>query len=422
MTYISVKEAAEIAGKNERTIRRWIKAGKIAFDSIKGKYHIKLAGLEEYLGKKTKNSELKSQNVRDTYNKESISSKDKSNSDRQNSQSGRIKEKNDAEAEKKKKIYDLNGYGEIFGRTDGQAEKMSGHIGINSSKYVQVPIVEYDKLLQRNSQPKDTNKNNVISEGKEYFIIPDSKKMSDYSFPSMSVNKKLKSPIISQEPFFSPVDMSVDSDNKMSVFGKSTIGAVSKDNNDIYMSEFDGHLSTKSDMPVDNYFGGHDIIGVENPFFESMSDNSGKMSGHNNRTINLSAYAVRLIDEKERVVKRFEEQNDFLKSELSELRKEISALRDIVGSEKENQANLSQILLARYEKLEDRLAENMEMRIKDYQQQLQAVKIDDIDDPERAGNGFSNPIFLIGFWIFILGICLGLALVVGIMLQNLSVF
>ncbi len=40
MTYISVKEAAILANKNERTIRRWIKSGKVEYTEIRGKYHL----------------------------------------------------------------------------------------------------------------------------------------------------------------------------------------------------------------------------------------------------------------------------------------------------------------------------------------------------------------------------------------------
>ncbi|MFA4931009.1 MAG: helix-turn-helix domain-containing protein [Patescibacteria group bacterium] len=422
MTYLSVKEAGEAAGKNERTIRRWINGNKIKWTKIKGKYHIDRQSLREYIvgaGFKPARPDVGADpHVRSVLEDKSISD----------------------------------------GQKSGH-QKMSENETNKEEKYVRIPIKTYQDILRniyQVSNEKAGEKNYKLEEGKEYTLMSDRQKMSDFADHNMSVNKYLKYPIASQEAHLSPVEMSDMTENNMSDFKLHAIEDTFETTPGVNMSDFSGHLSAVSDTSVDNSLDSHDIIYTENPFLKGyndrikkMSGQNEEMSGHNNRIVELSGYALRLIEEKERVAKKFEEQNDFLKNELTALRREISALRDIVGGERGNQAAMGQILLDNNTQLQRKLAENYELQITNYETQLNNIVGAGLkpahdrasspthansDDRRQIGAGssdyvcvchrpgheyYDNKYYIFGFWLFAIFILIGSLVILGGIIVNI---
>lgn len=379
MTYLSVKEASRIAGKNERTVRRWINADKVKWTKIKGRYHVDKKSLSDFVG-------VGSSRPMSTDEQPASQTKKSTNDTRrgliyqaQPDGSARPSADNNVVLQSSTK------------QPDGH-QKMSDKKSDNPEEYVRVPVERYKKIIKNINFYPDANlygkDNRKLEEGQEYILMSDGENMSEKQRHNMSVKKIVKSPITSQEDVLNPVEMSADSGVEMSDSTNASHSNTFHLGDQGAMSGFDGHLSPVSDMPVDNQIDPRGIISSENPFFESnnilskkMSGQIDKMSGHLNRTIELSGYATRLIEEKERVASKFEEQNDFLKNELTALRKEISALRDIVGAERKKQADLGQILLEDNRKLQDQLAKNYELRITNYEKQIET----------NVGAGFSRP-------------------------------
>lgn len=49
LTFLDIKEVAEILGKHTRTVRRWIKDDKITAYKIGGKYHFKKEDVDKFI-------------------------------------------------------------------------------------------------------------------------------------------------------------------------------------------------------------------------------------------------------------------------------------------------------------------------------------------------------------------------------------
>ncbi len=429
MTYLSVKEAAKIAGKNERTIRRWIKANKIKTTQIRGRFHVDSESLDELIGTR---KEARKKNQEDGKEKENITKAKSSSKQKENNDSTedrdltKMSDKMSGEGEDNRlenvRTVDLVGekIREYVRFLEIQNEELMGK---KLSKHVQtIPNFPNHSKHEKHMETIGMNaENKVIEEGEEYVLGQNvrTKKMSVNDTNNMSVKKLSYSPIVSQVKDNNAVEMSDFINSTMSVSRKfnadidiSPIGAG-------HVSDFINGLSTKSDIPVDKFFDVRDTIDVENLF----SDDTVKMSEHNlghfDRTnpvsvnnvrqnlsenflekdkqnvVNISAYATRLIDEKERVAKKFEEQNDFLKNELSELRKEVSALRGVVASETKNRANTSEFLMRENESWRKKtfeLMERVEVLNKDnYELQITNYKLDNRQNPESDISNYSAP-------------------------------
>ena len=375
MTYLSVKEAAEIAGKNERTIRRWIKANKIKSSKIRGRFHVDEDSLDEVIEKKGKRKKEKVSKITKI-----IEQSGSPISERDNTSDSRMTniEETGSHSEQTNKM---------SGRTENDrvenvrtlhivSDKIREYIKlleIQNSKYKsQISNLKFQTVQDTRNKTQETRKSrgieyklhknlpthstdkNFIKEGEEYVLNGKERgqNMSGHDEFNMSVNKLSDNPITSQQALNNDVEMSVLTELDMSDSPHSPINAPLGSMSEGDMSDFFGQLSTNLDMSVDKSFDGHGMIDTENPFSGDTNKLSGQKVGHNNRTVELSAYASRLIDEKERVAIKFEEQNDFLKNELSELRKEVSALRGVVAGESINRTNTSEFLMRMNESLQ----------------------------------------------------------------------
>lgn len=341
MPYLTVKESAQIANRNERTIRRWIKAGKVKSTEIKGKYHVEEESLEKFIGKKVTADTTKSIT--------NDQSKSKSQDSMIKNRAGRTKEE--------------------LGRQDEGSENGVGHQAKSLGKKIKRKIImsaveQKTGTLGNMSMSRESVQDRIIAlrEGVEYEMSGQIEPMSENKQNNMSAKILSYSPIVSNSNIKHPGEMSDLSGFSMSDSRGDAISDVLQKTNTSLMSDYNGHLPTQSDGHVDKYFDPRGIIISETPFFPDKSDVSDKMSnysdkfnGHLKRTFEMSAYATRLIEEKERVAKKFEEQNDFLKNELSELRKEISALREVVAQESKNRASTGDFLMESNRQLQQEL-------------------------------------------------------------------
>lgn len=288
MTYLSVKEAAKLAGKNERTIRRWILAGKVNYTEIKGKYHVRKDSLEEI------------KNI---------------------SQNRRISENKDKKSEKNNEI------------PDAVSEK-TGHNMIKrmSKKIINIePIFVKDEKYSDIIQEKDIFTTNKLVEGMEYQITDKKKFVSANSQNSMSVKNIGEIDLNTDNLDSDAVEMSIFSKDKMSDSRKSFINNNNDHGHIGNMSGFSTTLSTNSDNDVDKMF---DIDGISlNHINDNFSDTK---NGHTNGIVEMSAYAVRLLEEKERVTKKIEEQNDYLKKQINVLNEDIISIRKTIDNSLNN--------------------------------------------------------------------------------------
>lgn len=391
VTYLSVKEAAQIAGKNERTIRRWIKANRIKTSQIRGRFHVDSDSLREYVISK-KEKVKSNKKITNKQNLEKLN-KTKENWEKNNEINNlRIQNKNNF----KQKDIKMSGEGEDnrlenVRTVDLVGEKMREYVRLleNQNQILNLEklnktkenLIELGKTGKNWEKQNPTNHNQgsleqtkVIKEGEEYVLDRNvrTKNMSEKGEINMSVKKYLNYPIVSQDTDYDAVEMSEDSDSKMSVRQKSALDKYITDMSPTDMSVFDGHLSTILDTPVDKFFDGHGKLVSESPFFGGEKKMSGHLFGHLNRTkkmsdfldkmsalespkkltgdsqinpVSISAYATRLIEEKERVAHKFERDNVFLKNELTALRKELTAMREVVGRENKNQATMTEFLM-----------------------------------------------------------------------------
>jgi len=324
MTYLSVQEAAKIAGKNERTIRRWIRANKIKSSKIRGKFHVDEEDLFQFVEEKTNvkiTKENKTKMIRNT--------KQKSNTDLDKTQ---VK---------------IDGQ-KMSGKRENDRYKIDQSSGLSEATIVEQNWTKkYNELLIKNNKLSDMNKAlqqdllwrndvqeplKIIKEGEEYILSEKknvrSRKMSDFVTNNMSVKILPNISVDSQEDNIATVEMSDLSEMQMSSFGKYAIDKIIDDTDTMLVSEKNGHLSTKIDMPVDNIFDDNDTINSENPIFDNDKNNVRQNVGHIKRTskmsyyfdeqknveaVNLSGYAVRLMDEKEKVISTLSEENKYLK-------------------------------------------------------------------------------------------------------------
>jgi hypothetical protein len=240
----------------------------------------------------------------------------------------------------------------------------------------------YSKLSQdiKNIEADTSQK---IEEGKEYILdnyyVRTKSKMSDFDKNNMSVNILSNTLIGSQEANISTVEMSDLIDNAMSDNANDIAGIVFHDTNHDDMSVNFGHLSSDSDNVVDNYFDANDILDSETRVSDVTKNMSGHFVGHNNRSnilsdfsdnqkgqisnenrrsrevVNLSGYAVRLMDEKEKVINNLQEQNTFLKNELKGLSNEFFKFDDTLSNELKNRTAANDLLINNNKILQERL-------------------------------------------------------------------
>jgi len=375
MTYLSVQEAAKIAGKNERTIRRWIRANKIKSSKIRGKFHVDEEDLFQFVEEKTNvkiTKENKTKMIRNT--------KQKSNTDLDKTQ---VK---------------IDGQ-KMSGKRENDRYKIDQSPGLSEATTVEQNWTKkYDELLIKNNKLSDMNKAlqqdllwrndvqeplKIIKEGEEYILSEKknvrSRKMSDFVTNNMSVKILPNISVDSQEDNIATVEMSDLSEMQMSSFGKYAIDKIIDDTDTMLVSEKNGHLSTKIDMPVDNIFDDNDTINSENPIFDNYKNNVRQNVGHIKRTskmsdyfdeqknieaVNLSGYAVRLMDEKEKVISTLSEENKYLKIELNAATNEIKKINDTVGGELINRAAESKLLINNNIFLQEKLASLTEKTMK----------------------------------------------------------
>lgn len=387
MTYIPVKLAADLAGRNERTVRRWIKTGRVKYTEIKGKYHVEEESLGKIIGNKFKINDKKikikqGEDVSESrmQNTEYSQKDDKKHQILNNQQYiNPVTEGKSLSQNKQEENGQAVGGQKVSGHSEIMSKKMSADLvehfsnaaNERTKRYIMMSGIEqkYPVTQSESGRFFSPKKHNLsLQEGVEYEIPYDPKKMSghseimsEYDKNNMSANIFHKYPYISNSNVSKTVEMSDLSTFSVSDSLKRSGLDVITDSRLGQMSKFFGHLPTNSDMSVDNFFDSRGTINAETPFFsdkvlksKKMSENPDIFFGHSKRIFEMSAYATRLIEEKERVAKKFEEQNDWLKGEISELRKEISALRGAMTQESQNRVKLTDFLIERNLRMENR--------------------------------------------------------------------
>ena len=421
MPYLTVKESAQIAGRNERTIRRWIKAGKVKYTEIKGKYHVEEESLGEYINEKAKNKDQKAKLVPDSDSGPQLKNPPTADSDLHNA-NRHIKTADDR-INRNKQMRERSGVSEngVGRQAKSPGDKIRREIFMSA-------VEQKAGVFRELSAPREgaSDERIALREGVEYEMSGQLEKVSENKGNNMSAKILSNNPIVSNSNINQPGEMSVLSTFSMSDLRDDANLDDKQKTDTALMSDFTGHLPTHSDGHVDKFFDRRGIIGVETPFFPDNTDTSEKMSvysdkidGHINRTFQMSAYATRLIEEKERVAKKFEEQNDFLKGELTELRKEISALREVVAQESKNRANTGDFLMESNRKLQDKVDQLSRPRRTNQHQPNQTH-----DYQERVGTyGFRvtyDDLLLKNFYYMIMGL-IGLV-VFGVIVMILLTF
>lgn len=333
MTYISVKEAAELVGKNERTIRRWIKSGKIKHVLIRGKYHLIEDSLQNFGVLDRKNTSTKNGKKMVEENKINNVSTTVPNREERNQ---------------------INEQGNM-------SEKMSDNLENISVDRVQL-INNIDKKNEKNREPKTVvtgtkiRTNPIMEEGVEYFL---DKKMSDFGKNNMSVNIMEEDNIGSTISSFRTVEMSNNPKKNMSDSIYLSEHEHFDDKTNVHMSGFKTGLSTNSDYHVDKIFDDDgNIISSGNNIVGQFD----KYSGHLDRTLGMSAFAVRLIEEKEKMSEKYREENSWLRTQIIELKNELSIMRGEIIAESNNRAKISDFLIESNKFWQERSVENFEKK------------------------------------------------------------
>ena len=374
MTYISVKEAAKIIGKNERTIRRWIKSGQIKHVLIKGKFHLvenNIRGIAE----KNKKKKIK------------------------------IKKTDEIEGKNVQMISELSNMDKSK-YPDKMSEKMSRQSIYGHKKHTIWPIDSRE------------NNNLIMEEDVEYYL---GKKMSDNAKNNMSVNKideEYIGPLISQND---TVEMSNYSKNEMSESTNSAIKVAFGNVTNRTMSDFFGSLSTNSDSTVDNLFDSDDKIVSLN---RNIFGHSEKYSGHLDRTLGMSAFAVRIIEEKDKMSRKYQEENEWLKNEIIGLKNEILNFRREIVDENMNRTKLSDFLIESNKSWQERGLKYIETynglkNTNETQQNRDEIifliqKLINEKEKDKQNQNFSQT-FWVGWTIMFFGICI---LIFILLIQN----
>ncbi len=333
MTYISVKEAAKLVGKNERTIRRWIKSGKVEHVIIRGKYHLMEESLDILRVSIKEGSERKGERKVIT-SREIISSKD---------------------------INDLIGKKIHKNINSNIAKNVSENMSVQSFDTVR----KFKISKQKENVTRSVNNfptsivekgNLVMEEGVEYFL---DKNMSERIKNNMSVNKIDKDyfgPLVSSNH---TVEMSENTNFALSNYSLPFIHDSLQARTDGLVSDFKTSLSTNSDSVVDKIF---DDNGKIVSYRENIFGQSDKYSGHLDRTLGMSAFAVRLIEEKEKMSEKYREENSWLRTQIIELKNELSIMRGEIIAESNNRAKISDFLIESNKFWQERSVENFEKK------------------------------------------------------------
>ncbi|MFZ5392170.1 MAG: helix-turn-helix domain-containing protein [Patescibacteria group bacterium] len=334
MTYISVKEAAKLAGKNERTIRRWIKSGKVKHVIIRGKYHLTEESLDIFKVDIEEGSDRKGERkvIRSSRKINSLKDTDshKKNEIDQDNKSSIVK--NVSENMSVQSFDNVRKF-----NTSKQKENTTRSVNIS-------PTVLFEKG------------NPVMEEGVEYFL---DKNMSERIKNNMSVNKIDKDyfgPLVSSNH---TVEMSENTNFALSNFSLPSVHDSLQARTDGLVSDFKTGLSTNSDSVVDKLFDVNDKIVS---YRENNFGQSDKYSGHLDRTLGMSAFAVRLIEEKEKMSEKYREENSWLRTQIIELKNELSILRGEIIAETNNRAKISDFLIESNKFWQERSVENLEKK------------------------------------------------------------